>query len=67
MDKKNMPVLELRIALTTSDYERLTRFYCDGLGLEPAAAWSNDGGHAVMLEMGISTEKKAAELPEPLR
>jgi methylmalonyl-CoA/ethylmalonyl-CoA epimerase len=23
--------------------------------LEPAAAWSNDGGHAVMLEMGKAT------------
>lgn len=30
------PVLELRVALTTENYERLMRFYRDGLGLEPA-------------------------------
>ncbi len=44
------PILELRLALTSNAYERLVRFYCDGLGMEPAASWSNDGGHAVMLE-----------------
>ena len=36
------PVIELRIALTTSDYERLVKFYCEGLGIEPAAIWNND-------------------------
>jgi predicted enzyme related to lactoylglutathione lyase len=46
------PVLELRIALTTSDYERLVKFYCEGLGMEPAAIWSNDQGRALMLDMG---------------
>jgi catechol 2,3-dioxygenase-like lactoylglutathione lyase family enzyme len=49
------PVLELRVAVTTSDYERLVRFYCDGLGLEPAALWTNDGGRALILEMGRAT------------
>ncbi len=49
------PVLGLRVAVTASDYERLVRFYCDALGLEPAAAWSNDGGRAVMLELGAAT------------
>jgi len=44
-------VLELRIAVTTSDYERLVKFYCAGLGLEPAAFWDN-GGKALMLDMG---------------
>jgi catechol 2,3-dioxygenase-like lactoylglutathione lyase family enzyme len=52
---QNHPVLEMRIALTTSDYERLTKFYCDGLGLEPAAIWNNDGGRALILEMGSAT------------
>jgi uncharacterized glyoxalase superfamily protein PhnB len=51
----NLPVFELRVALTASDYERLVRFYCDGLGLEPAAVWNNDGGRALMLEMGDAT------------
>jgi methylmalonyl-CoA/ethylmalonyl-CoA epimerase len=49
------PVLELRVALTTNDYERLVKFYCEGLGLEPAAIWNNDGGRALILEMGKAT------------
>jgi methylmalonyl-CoA/ethylmalonyl-CoA epimerase len=49
------PVLELRVALTTSDYERLTKFYCDGLGIEPAAIWNNGQGKALVLEMGKAT------------
>src|SRR5262245_1845131 len=49
------PVLQLRIAITTSDYERLVKFYCDGLGIMPAAIWNNDGGSALMLEMGKAT------------
>ncbi|HPP64052.1 MAG TPA: VOC family protein [Anaerolineales bacterium] len=52
MSDTNRPVLQLRVALTTSDYERLVKFYCDGLGMEPAAVWNNDGGRALMLEMG---------------
>ncbi len=31
----NSPVLQLRVALTTADYDRLLNFYCQGLGLEP--------------------------------
>ncbi|MDQ3707314.1 MAG: VOC family protein [Chloroflexota bacterium] len=49
------PVLELRVALTTSDYDRLVRFYRDGLGLDPAALWANDGGQAVIFLMGRGT------------
>ena len=51
----NQPILQLRVAITASDYERLVKFYCDGLGLEPAAIWNNDGGRALMLEMGQAT------------
>jgi lactoylglutathione lyase len=49
------PVLELRVALTTSDYEKLVRFYTEGLGLEPAALWTSEGGHAMLLELGRGT------------
>lgn len=49
------PVIELRVAITTKDYERLVKFYCDGLGLEPAAIWNNADGHALILDMGKST------------
>ncbi len=55
MSTPNSPILELRIALTAKDYERSVKFYCDGLGLEPAAIWNNGGGHALMLEMGKAT------------
>ena len=49
------PVLELRVALTTRDYERLTKFYCEGLGIEPAALWNNGQGRALVLAMGTAT------------
>ena len=48
-------IFELRIAITSKDYERLVKFYCLGLGIEPAAVWNNDGGKAMMLEMGRAT------------
>lgn len=51
----NLPVLELRVAITTGDYERLVRFYCEGLGLEPAAIWNNADGRALILAMGKAT------------
>ena len=51
----NYPIQELRIALTTSDYERLVKFYCDGLGIEPAAIWNNGQGQALVLDMGNAT------------
>ncbi len=49
------PVIELRVAVTTSNYERLVKFYCDGLGLEPDAIWNNADGHALILDLGKST------------
>lgn len=49
------PVLEFRIALTTSDYERLTRFYQEGLGLNPAQLWATEHTHAALFEMGRGT------------
>jgi methylmalonyl-CoA/ethylmalonyl-CoA epimerase len=64
------PILELRVALTTRDYERLVKFYCDGLGIEPAAIWNNDGGRALMLDMGQATlelfDERQAEVIDQL-
>jgi methylmalonyl-CoA/ethylmalonyl-CoA epimerase len=63
-------VLELRVALTAREYERLVKFYCDGLGIEPAAIWNNDGGRALMLEMGRATleifDERQAEVIDQL-
>lgn len=52
---QNPPVFELRVALTTRDYERLVKFYSEGLGIQPAAIWNNDGGRALILDMGKAT------------
>lgn len=49
------PISEMRIAITTRDYERLVKFYCDGLGIEPAQIWNNGQGKALILEMGQAT------------
>jgi catechol 2,3-dioxygenase-like lactoylglutathione lyase family enzyme len=49
------PVLELRVALTTADYERLLAFYQEGLGLDPAQIWTSDQGRAVLFELGQAT------------
>jgi catechol 2,3-dioxygenase-like lactoylglutathione lyase family enzyme len=51
-----MAVAEIRVALTTEDYERVVAFYRDGLGLDPAALWTNDeGGRGQMLRAGRGT------------
>jgi len=49
------PILELRVAFTARDFERLVRFYCDGLGLETTQVWPSDQGRAVILDMGQAT------------
>jgi catechol 2,3-dioxygenase-like lactoylglutathione lyase family enzyme len=51
----NYPIHELRVALTTSDFERSVKFYCDGLGIEPTAIWNNGQGQALVLNMGNAT------------
>jgi methylmalonyl-CoA/ethylmalonyl-CoA epimerase len=54
MTKSNpsSPVLELRVALTARDYERLVKFYCEGLGLETTQSWPPEQGRAVILDLG---------------
>jgi len=57
MVKQNsaVPVLELRVALTTSDYERMTNFYFKALGIQPTQKWDNGQSRAVILNMGNAT------------
>jgi catechol 2,3-dioxygenase-like lactoylglutathione lyase family enzyme len=69
MSTPKNPVLELRIALTTEEYERMVKFYCDGLGLEPSQVWPEDQGKATVLDMGRATlevfdEKQAETIDE---
>lgn len=49
------PVLELRVAVTTGNFERLAGFYRDGLGLEPSQVWPEDQGRALVLDLGRAT------------
>ena len=49
------PVMELRVAFTAREYERLVKFYCDGLGLETTQVWPSEQGRAVVLDMGQAT------------
>lgn len=49
------PILQLRVALTSADHDRLLRFYCDALGVAPEAIWTNDQGKAVLLPLGRGT------------
>jgi uncharacterized glyoxalase superfamily protein PhnB len=49
------PVMELRVALTTGEYERLVEFYCVGLGIEPEELWTGEQDRAVILDMGRAT------------
>lgn len=51
-----MSVHELRVALTTADFERVVAFYRDGLGLDPADLWtSENGGRGQMFFAGRAT------------
>ncbi len=48
-------VIEMRVAITSDDYDRLLDFYVTGLGLEPAHVWDNGQGKALVLDMGSAT------------
>lgn len=66
---QSIPIIELRVALTTGDYERLMHFYCDALGLKPAELWTTEYSKAAMFKMGdasleIFDEAHAAEVDQ---
>lgn len=49
-----MPVLEMRVALTVEDYDRVVAFYRDGLGLDPGDMWT-DHGRGQMFTAGTAS------------
>ena len=51
----NQPVFELRVALTTTDFDRSIKFYCEGLGIQPSQFWDENQGRAVVLDMSRAT------------
>lgn len=48
-------VLELRVVLTTDEFDRLSDFYRVGLGLEPAQVWPAEQGRSLVLDLGRAT------------
>jgi catechol 2,3-dioxygenase-like lactoylglutathione lyase family enzyme len=48
-------VLELRVAITTHNFDRLASFYRDGLSLQPSQVWPEDQGRALVLDLGRAT------------
>lgn len=48
-------VSELRLVVTTTDYEQAVRFYRDTLGLDQLAEWESPGGHVTLLDAGRAT------------
>ena len=54
-NQQDGPVLELRLALTTQDFDRMVHFYSAGLGLEPAQVWESWQGRGLVLELGRAT------------
>ena len=48
-------VLELRVALTADEYEKMVDFYRQGLGLEPSQVWPSDQGRSLVLYLGKAT------------
>jgi len=49
------PITEMRVALTSNDYDRLLEFYCIGLGLEPDQIWHNEQGKGLIINIGVAT------------
>jgi predicted enzyme related to lactoylglutathione lyase len=70
MENYKPSVIEMRVAITTQDYERLVRFYSAGLGIEPAQIWNNGEGKGLLLEMGAATieifNEKQAEIVDDI-
>lgn len=49
------PILEFRVALTVEDYERVTAFFEQGLGVNPAALWTTETTRAGLYNLGRGT------------
>ena len=49
------PIIELRVALTAQDYDKLVAFYEDALGLEAADIWTQGDNKGVLYDMGRAT------------
>lgn len=55
-------VRQLRVVVTTEDYDDAVTFYRDGLGLTEEAAFTAEGGHVTILDAGRAT----LEITDPI-
>ncbi len=55
------PVREMRLVVTTDDYEEAVRFYRDVLGLPERASFSSPDGRVVILEAGPQSGDQSVE------
>lgn len=51
----NRPIIELRVALTAVEYEKLIKFYRDGLDFITSQKWTGSQGQGEVFEMGSAT------------
>ena len=56
-----IPVRQLRLCVTASDYDQALHFYRDVLGLPEQASYTSDGGRVIILNAGVAT----LELADP--
>jgi methylmalonyl-CoA/ethylmalonyl-CoA epimerase len=50
-----MTVNEIRVALTTEEFDQVVSFYRDGLGLDPGDVWEENGARGQMFLAGRGT------------
>jgi methylmalonyl-CoA/ethylmalonyl-CoA epimerase len=50
-----MAILEFRVSLTVSDYDKLLVFYKNSLDLETVEQWDNEQGRGVIFDVGKAT------------
>jgi catechol 2,3-dioxygenase-like lactoylglutathione lyase family enzyme len=55
LDGSNPTVRQMRLVVTTPDFEEAVRFYRDVLGLKQQLAYSSEDGQVVILEAGVAT------------
>jgi lactoylglutathione lyase len=53
MEKRQ--VHEMRLVVTTKDYDKALHFYRDVMGLREQVAFVSEGGHVTILEAGAAT------------
>ncbi len=51
-NKNKANIMTMCVAITASDYQRMSEFYRVGLGLEATEDWGDEGGKNYVVDMG---------------